>query len=59
MDQAIEKVNELIAIDMGSLVEEKKGDRRERVSMPFAPHVFIANYSIRSVNGLKKRYLLD
>lgn len=33
MDQAIEKVNELIAIDMGSLVEEKKGDRRERVSV--------------------------
>lgn len=31
MDKAIEKVNELIAIDMGSLVEEKKGDRRERV----------------------------
>lgn len=31
MDKAIEKVNELIAIDMGSLVEDKKGDRRERV----------------------------
>jgi hypothetical protein len=34
MDSAIEKVNELIAIDMGSLVEDKKGDRRERVSGP-------------------------
>ncbi|KAF8501844.1 hypothetical protein JB92DRAFT_2794703 [Gautieria morchelliformis] len=34
MDNAIEKVNELIAIDMGSLVEEKKGDRRERRKWP-------------------------
>lgn len=31
MDKAIEKVNELIAIDMGSLVEDKKDARRERV----------------------------
>jgi len=34
MDKAIEKVNELISIDMGSLVEEKKGDRRERRKWP-------------------------
>ena len=31
MDIAIQKVNELIAIDMGSLVEDKKDARRERV----------------------------
>lgn len=31
MEEAIAKVNELIAIDMGSLVEDKKDARRERV----------------------------
>ena len=32
LQSAIDKVNELIAIDMGSLVEDKKDGRRERVS---------------------------
>ncbi|TDL24653.1 hypothetical protein BD410DRAFT_98865 [Rickenella mellea] len=34
MDKAIEKVNELIAIDMGTLVEDKKDARRERRKWP-------------------------
>lgn len=33
LDNAIAKVNELIAIDMGSLVEDKKSGLREKVSV--------------------------
>lgn len=31
LDKAVEKVNELIAMDMGSLVEDKKDRLREKV----------------------------
>ena len=33
MDKAIDKVKELMAMDLGSLVEDKKDMRRERVCL--------------------------
>jgi hypothetical protein len=38
LQSAIDKVNELIAIDMGSLVEDKKDRPRERVWTVFVYH---------------------
>jgi len=37
LQNAMDKVNELIAVDMGSLVEDKKDGRRERVSYAVVP----------------------
>ncbi|KAF8508241.1 eukaryotic type KH-domain type I [Hysterangium stoloniferum] len=34
LEKGIQHINELIALDMGSLVEDKKGDRRERRKWP-------------------------
>lgn len=60
LQKAIAKVNELIAMDMGSLVEDKKDRLREKVSL-YIHHLlcqcppFCANTSSSiSANGLKK-----
>lgn len=48
LQRAVDKVNELIAMDMGSLVEDKKDRMRERVSsydvksMLSVIHAFVA-----------------
>lgn len=57
LQQAIEKVNELISVELGSLVEDKKDRLREKVP----PHFYLVflwfniTYSaVSSANGLKK-----
>ena len=52
MDDAIAKVNELMAMELGSLVEDKKDMRRERVRMLLFPTKYSLNY--RRGNGRKK-----
>lgn len=55
LQKAIDKVNELIALDMGSLVEDKKDRTRERV----CPHALASHTCFSclcSANGLKRRY---
>lgn len=59
LDKAIEKVNELIAIDMGSLVENKSDRPRERVcnlGSFLPPHSLMR--LCNSANGPKKNSLL-
>jgi hypothetical protein len=43
LQKAIAKVNELIALDMGSLVEDKKDRLREKVSSYI--HIYLINLS--------------
>ena len=60
LDSAVAKINELIALYMGSLAD--KGDRtKERVCRIFSFNRlgFIDETSIHSVNGQKKNYLSD
>ena len=53
LQKAIDKVNELIAIDMGSLVEEK--GRREKVRLLFKRWKSTHAYPPHSVNGPKRK----
>ena len=53
---AIDKVNELIAIDLGSLVEDKKDRLREKVTLPKINKNFTNLTTINSVNGQKRKY---
>ena len=53
LQNAIDKVNELIAIDMGSLVEEK--GRREKVLLPFERRKGMQAHPPPSVNGLRRK----
>lgn len=59
LQEAIDKVNELIAIDLGSLVEDKKDRLREKVSIHyFQLACLILTFFFTSVNGQKKNYPL-
>lgn len=55
LQAAIDKVNELIAIDMGSLVENKSDRPRERVSRFYAWFI-LSSYLPKSENGPRRRF---
>jgi len=62
--KAIDKVNELIAIDLGPLVEDKKDRLREKVRTDSSPGIynlsvrpFFLSYLLCSGNGPEKRSL--
>ena len=57
LQNAIDKVNELIAMDMGSLVEDKKDRMREKVRGICTSCARKADGAFISVNGLKRKYL--
>ena len=59
LQRAIDKVNELINVDMGSLVEDKSSRLREKVRL--RNHLVINHVinATNSVNGQKKRSLWD
>ena len=55
LQNALDKVNELIALDMGSLVEDK--GRREKVRpVPLSAAEVCAHPHPLSVNGLRRKY---
>jgi hypothetical protein len=58
LQNAIDKVNELIAIDLGSLVEDKKDKLREKVRTRGEGFFYVYSELLSSVNGQKKSYLL-
>ena len=59
LQKAIDKVNELIHIDMGSLVEDKKDRMRERVCLLlYHRMVCFADTALRE-NGQKSKFQLD
>jgi hypothetical protein len=59
LQSAIDKVNELIAIDLGPLVEDKKDRLREKASMnAVRSFVCLADSAHVSENGQRRRYRL-
>ena len=54
LDRAVAKVNELMAMDIGSLVEDKKDMRRERVCRRILTRIRESSISFCRENGLKK-----
>ena len=57
LQKAIDKVNELISLDMGSLVEDKKDRMRERVRLHIFGVFLMCSFRC-SENGPRRRYLL-
>lgn len=57
LQKAIDKVNELIAVDLGPLVEDKKDRLREKVLQLYCSDVSPSAYSSPSVNGRKRKCL--
>lgn len=53
MDKAVAKVNELISMELGSLVEDKKDVRRERVCLYIQFKVVVLSARSRG-NGQRK-----
>lgn len=53
MDKAVTKVNELISMELGSLVEDKKDMRRERVCLHIQSKVAMLS-DISRGNGRRK-----
>ena len=58
LQDAIEKVNDLISMDLGPLVEDKKDRMREKVNSGHL-YVALAFLTSSSENGQKKSYQSD
>lgn len=57
LDKAIQRINDLIAMDLGPLVEDRRKDfNRERVCTVFIPTSAFANQCDGSANGSRRRF---